>query len=106
MMSNYCLSFFSPIKKLQPSDYCPKPLASKIHVTYRSTKVLTADVLEYKEEFLKRHATNTKSHWSFINRLTKLGESKQKEIYFFILSKNWFNLVAQPCHMHIWKHSG
>ena len=56
MMSNYCLIFFSPIKKLQPADYCPKPLASKIHVTYRSTKVLTADVLDdvvLKQLFVK-----------------------------------------------------
>lgn len=48
--------FFSPIKKLQPADYCPKPLASKIHVTYRSTKDLTADVLDdvvLKQLFVK-----------------------------------------------------
>ena len=48
--------FFSPITKLWPADYCPKPHASKIHVTHRSTKLLTADVLGdvvLKQPFVK-----------------------------------------------------
>ena len=72
----------------------------------RAERMFRKTGLEVHRGIFEETATNTKRHWSFINRLTKVGESKQKEIYFFILSKNWFNLVAQPCHMHIWKHSG
>ena len=38
--------FFSDHKVVTCKLDCPKPPASKIHVTYRSTKFLTADILE------------------------------------------------------------
>ena len=38
--------FFSDHKVVTCKLDCPKPPASKIHVTYRSTKLLTADILD------------------------------------------------------------
>ena len=48
----------------------------------------------------------TKNNWSSINLLTtKLGSSKQEEIYFFRLLTICFNLVVQPCPLiHLWIH--
>lgn len=56
MVSNYCLISFLRSQSCDPADCCPKPLASKIHVTHQSTKLLTADVLGdvvLKEPFVK-----------------------------------------------------
>ena len=46
MTSKYCLIFFSDDKVVTCKLDCPKPPAYKIHVTYRSTKLLTADILD------------------------------------------------------------
>ena len=55
-------------------------------------------VRKYIQEFLKRHATNSKLEFH------KSCFSKQVEYIFFILSIICFNQVVQPCLMHLWKH--